>query len=199
MDQEQEDEPDVKEIERETLSLGSSFSLYDEEDGDRDKGAKGRPAEKEKEPGLAPEPPQEKRIENKITLEVQHIITLLNMAVDARIENVAQEVQSITTVLNNVSEKVDGLTEKVGLVQTQGMLTYQTVSMAAVRDMQEAAAATAKRPRVEPPPEANKRPKVGNKECVNMFFFECSNTCAIYVNNFEIYYQCGGAGGVLYF
>ena len=103
--------------------------------------------------------PQEKKINNKInvlTKEVQHIITLLNIAGDARIENVQQEVQSITTALSNVTEKVNSLIEKVGLVQNQGTLTYQTVSMAAVQNTQEAAAAVAKQPRVEPPPEANK-------------------------------------------
>ena len=103
--------------------------------------------------------PQEKKIKNKInvlTKEVQHIITLLNIAGDARIENVQQEVQSITTALSNVTEKVNSLIEKVGLVQNQGTLTYQTVSMAAVQNTQEAAAAVAKQPRVEPPPEANK-------------------------------------------
>ena len=36
------------EIEHEALSLGSSFRLYDEEEGDRDKGAKGEQAEKER-------------------------------------------------------------------------------------------------------------------------------------------------------
>ena len=103
--------------------------------------------------------PQEKKIKNKInvlTKEVQHIITLLNIAGDARIENVQQEVQSITTALSNVTEKVNSLIERVGLVQNQGTLTYQTVSMAAVQNTQEAAAAVAKQPRVEPPPEANK-------------------------------------------
>ena len=103
--------------------------------------------------------PQEKKINNKInvlTKEVQHIITLLNIAGDARIENVQQEVQSITTALSNVTEKVNSLIERVGLVQNQGTLTYQTVSMAAVQNTQEAAAAVAKQPRVEPPPEANK-------------------------------------------
>ena len=103
--------------------------------------------------------PQEKKINNKInvlTKEVQHIITLLNIAGDARIENVQQEVQSITTALSNVTEKVNSFIERVGLVQNQGTLTYQTVSMAAVQNTQEAAAAVAKQPRVEPPPEANK-------------------------------------------
>ena len=106
--------------------------------------------------------PQEKKIEDKVdilTKEVQYIIILLNRAIDLRIEKVEQDVQSLTTALNSQSEKIDSLLEKVSLVQNQGTLTYQTLSMAAVQNMQEAAAAVTKRPRNEPPPEANKRLK----------------------------------------
>ena len=53
-------------------------------------------------------------------------------------------------------KRKNSLIERVGLVQNQGTLTYQTVSMAAVQNTQEAAAAVTKQPRVEPPPEANK-------------------------------------------
>ena len=108
--------------------------------------------------------PQEKKIEDKVdilTKEVQYIIILLNRAIDLRIEKVEQDVQSLTTALNSQSEKIDSLLEKVSLIQNQGTLTYQTLSMAAVQNMQEAAAAVTKRPRNEPPPEANKRPKPG--------------------------------------
>ena len=108
--------------------------------------------------------PQEKKMEDKVdmlTKEVQYIITLLNRAIDLRVEKVQQDVQSLTTALNSQTEKIDSLLEKVSLIQNQGTLTYQPLSMAAVQNMQEAAAAATKRPRNEPPPEANKRPKPG--------------------------------------
>ena len=85
--------------------------------------------------------------------------------------------ESIAAILNNVVEKIESLTSTLERMQTQGTLTYQTVSMAAVLNMkqQEAPPAAAKRPRVEPRPDANKgpelRPPRNRIMCYYLIFF----------------------------
>ena len=128
VDQEQEDEPDVEEIEREALSLGSSFSLYDEEEGDRDKGAEGEQAEKGNMKDLV------KLFQSALLAMIASTSQMVGKDLqrqrdkqeqvekedkadhqEKKFEIISQEVQSIAAVLNNVVQKIVSLTEKIKL------------------------------------------------------------------------------------